>query len=239
MCAMQHSYGITGTKNTAREPAGPSKRRRFILRMLPSLLILLALVFSTVCFAADMPIGQVTSARGMAAIKRPGAGKDLPAARGADFFVGDIIETAPGASAQVTFTDGSFVNLAPASSIRVNQYAFDETRNRRTVRSRVISGTVRFVAHGPAGPGSLLFVECGRAEITAWSPADFAVIASPGAAEVAILRGGAGVKNTSPLIVGTVSLGVSQRTMVRGNTPPSQPDIITAAERKRYTIMVR
>ncbi len=207
--------------------------------MLPPLLVLVALVFSTACPAADLPIGQVTSVRGSATIKRPGTGKDLPAVRSADIFVGDVLEIAPDASAQVAFSDGSFVNLAPASSIRVNQYAFDETQNRRTVRVRVIRGTVRFVAHRPMGPGSLLFVECGSAVITAWSLADFAVIASPRSAEVAVLSGGVGVKNSSPLIVGDVSLGVSQRTMVREKTPPAQPDIITAAERKRYMIIVR
>lgn len=236
---MGRLYGFTGMKNTANAPAGPARFRRLSLTMLPSLLVLFALVFSPVCSAADAPIGAVTNIRGMATIKRPGAGKDLPAARGAEIFVGDVLETMPGALAQLTFIDGLFVNLAPAASIRVNQYAFDETRNRRTVRSRVISGMVRFVAHRPAGPGSLLFVECGSAEITARSAADFAVTASPGAAEVAILRGGAGVRNTSTLIVGNVSLGMSQRTVVREKAPPSQPDIITAADRKRYTIMVR
>ena len=202
-------------------------------------IVFLVLLLAAECPAGNAPIAQITNVHGTVTINRPGLGRPIAAEQGSDVRVGDEVGTSEGASAQITFSDGSFMNLAQASSIRVNQYAFDETQNRRTVRSRVISGTVRFVAHRPMGPGSLLFVECGSAEITAWSLADFAVIVSPETAEVVVLRGGVGVKNTSPLIVGDVSLGVSQRTVVRGKTPPAQPDIISPAERKQYMIIVR
>jgi len=201
-------------------------------------IVFLVLLLAAECPAGDVSIAQITKIHGKVMINRSGLSQAIAAEKGSEIQVGDEVVTSEGASAQVAFSDETFINLAPISSIRVNQYSFDSLENRRTARVRVITGTARFVAFRPRAD-SLLYVESGSAAVRASSRVDFTLSLARKDATVAALDGNVRVKNVSALVVGTVSLGVNQRTVVREKQPPSQPGVITPIERKQYAIIVR
>lgn len=64
--------------------------------------------------------------------------------------------------------------------------------------------------------------------------ADFIAALSPAETEVAVLDGTVSVKNISYTIVGSVKLGMNQKTVVKEKIPPSKPAPITPAQRKSY-----
>jgi hypothetical protein len=196
-----------------------------------SLLIILCPPFAS---SAEPAIGTVTALRGSALIKRPGAGDPFPAVVGTAFLAGDVIEARSDSAVQVSLTDESFMNVAAGSAIRVNQYSFDPTSNRRTTIIRVLEGRVRFVVFRLRSDGSSFRVEADKALVTAGGLADFLVIASLGQAEIAVLASSLNVRNSLPYVVGNVNVGVNQRTIVKEKSPPTVPETITPKERKEY-----
>lgn len=193
--------------------------------------VLLTFICPPVVQSAEPDIGTLTALRGMAVIKRPGAGSPLQAAKGMPVRVADIVEAGPGSAAQVSLSDESFMNLAPGASVRVNQYSFDALRDRRTAIVRVLNGKVRFVIFRPRKAGSFR-VEAGNALVTAGGLGDLVIEVSPGRAEIAVLEHGLSVMNSLSYVVGNVNLGANQRTLVKDKEPPAVPKVITTEERK-------
>lgn len=86
------------------------------------LLAMALVVFPTTgyCVAtgrADFVIGEVTAIAS--------DGTQRPLAKGATINVGDAINTAAGARAQIRFSDGGFVSLQPGSQFRVDEYQYE------------------------------------------------------------------------------------------------------------------
>ena len=193
---------------------------------------LLTFICPPVVLSVEPAIGTVTALRGTAFIKRPGAGDPLPARAGMPFHVGDVVETGSGSAVQLSLTDESFMNLAPGASVRVNQYSFDPATERRTMVIRVLDGKVRFVVFRPRQGGSLFRIEAGNAIVTAGGLGDLVVQVSRGQADIAVLNYGLSVKNVQSFVIGTVNVGVNQRTVVKEKEPPTVPRVISPQERK-------
>jgi ferric-dicitrate binding protein FerR (iron transport regulator) len=134
----------------------------------------------------------------------------------------------------MTLTDDSFMNLGPGSAVRVNQYSFDATTDRRTAVIRVIQGKTRIVIYKLRSRGSSFRVETGCALVTAGGFADLVVLAAPGRTDVAVLDQGIVVRNSLPYVIGDVRVGVNQRTIVKEKSPPTAPEVITPRERKDW-----
>ncbi len=171
-------------------------------------------------------------------IKRPGSDQ-VAARRGDAVAVGDDIRTGRDSAAQVTFSDDSFVNLFPQSALRVNQYSFEAEENRRTARIRVLGGRARFVLYKIRSSRSVFCVQTDSTTVISGLLGDFGVMTAPSETEVAVLAQSVRVRNSSDLVVGEMSLGVNQKTVIREKTPPAAPGILTPAERKKYLKNVR
>lgn len=86
------------------------------------LVIVAALLLPSGVFAAG-EAGIVLFATGsVTATGADGVSRELT--RRSPVFAGDLLRTAPGARAQVKFTDGSIVALKPASALRIDDYTF-------------------------------------------------------------------------------------------------------------------
>lgn len=194
--------------------------------------LLLNILCSSIVLSAEPAVGTVTALRGTAAIKRPGTGDPLPVRVGMDFRVGDVVEARSDSAVQLSLTDESFMNVAAGSSVRVNQYSFDPAVNRRTTVIRVLAGRVRFVVFRLRRDGSSFRVESDNALVTVGGLADFIVRAEPGRSEVAVFESSLSVRNALAYVIGSVNVGVNQRTIVREKLPPAMPEIITSKERK-------
>jgi ferric-dicitrate binding protein FerR (iron transport regulator) len=184
-------------------------------------------------------IGHITNIHGAVTIKRLGVEKPVAAIRGAEFSIGDVLATGPGSSAQVTFSDESFADLAPGSSLRVNQYSFDPIEKRRVALVRVLTGQTRFIAYKPLSSDSALRVETEHALVSTGIVADFVVAVHDQETEVAVLANGVNVRHAAPFIIGEVNLGVNQRTIVKEKSPPAQLTVITPEQRKTYLMVFR
>jgi len=195
---------------------------------------LVVLSFPPIVLSAEPDIGSITAARGSVILKRPGAEGPITVKAGVAFKVGDVVEAGENSTVQLTLTDDSFMNLAPNAAVRVNQYSFDHSSNRRTTIIRVIEGKTRFVIYKLRSPGSSFRVEAGNTLVTTGGFADFVVLALPGRSEVVALESSLNVRNTLPYVVGNVNVGVNQRTIIREKASPIVPVIIAPQERKEW-----
>jgi hypothetical protein len=208
-------------------------------RIIPVFLIITVHLFIGAAHASPEAVATVSSIHGTVSIKKPGREKAVSASRGEDISVGDDIVTGTGSAVQVTFSDGSFANLFERSSLRVNQYAFDPDSSRRTALIRVMNGRARFVVPRPGGKGSRFIVETETATITPSMVNDFGVQVGDAETEVVALSSSVVVKNIKTFVVGQVSLGINQKTIIPVNRTPSQPEILSPGERKAYTRDIR
>ena len=199
-----------------------------------ALAVLVVLPYPPAAFSVEPDIGSITGVRGSVVLKRPGSADPLTVKERVAFKVGDVIETDAKASAQMTLTDDSFVNLGPASSVRVSQYAFDPATDRRTAIVRVIEGKSRFVIYRLRSQESSFRVETDTARLMIGGVADFVVLASQGRTNVAVLDHGLIVRNSIPYVVGDVRIGVNQMAIVQEKSPPTAPVVITQQERKAW-----
>jgi len=205
----------------------------FNLCLSPLLISCVSLLLISDGLAADLSIGRITDLRGTVTIRRPGVEKPDLAVRGTVFSAGDVLETGAYSFAQATFQDDFFVQLAPDSSIRVNQYSYDEKEQRRTAMIREFRGLARFVAYKSIR-NSRLRVETAQALTTTGPFADFVIGVSSCETEVAVLDRSVTLRNASALIIGELNLGVNQRAVVKEKAPPGAPELITPGQRKIY-----
>jgi len=89
--------------------------------------LLLMLCWAAQGFAA--PAGKITKLQGRVDITSPGTSA-RSANTGDSILVGDIIRTKSNAKAEIEFSDGSIIRLAPGSRVEINEYMMDKKQNR-------------------------------------------------------------------------------------------------------------
>jgi len=201
--------------------------------------VLLAGSFSSDCMAAAEPIGYITHIQGPVMVKKMGAENPAQGVQGDALFAGDVLQTGPKALAQLTFSDDTFINLAEDTSLRVNQYAYEENGNRRTCFVKVLQGIARVIIRKQRSPDSLFLVESACARIAMNSLVDVALTVSPAATQVIVLQGSVSVRSTAALVVEEVAVGADQMTSITEKQPPTAPVLITPDKRKNVAIKMR
>src|SRR5207253_2987840 len=89
------------------------------------------------------PVAKLLSLSGSVTVVRAGAALPAPAA-GPALYQGDIIETAPGASAELLFLDGSTFHLQTNSRLVVDQFPSADSAPAELARLRIARGAVGF-----------------------------------------------------------------------------------------------
>lgn len=195
--------------------------------------VLLMLWVSASAGATVADIGKVTVLRGHATVRRPGQETGTSAVKGSSVRVGDVLATGPDGLCQFALTDDSFITLAGESAVRVNQYSFDASSDRRTAVIQLLAGKARFVIFRSRTGGSRFRVETETAAIDPNMTADFVVTVKADDTVVAVLEQGLRIRNRSTLYVGEVRLSGDQRTSVSRGKPPLRPDFYSHGERKK------
>ena len=201
-------------------------------RVLVIVLYFLAQVLPVIASAREQDIGAVTARHGDAHLKRPGVDRTISAGIGLLFRVGDVIRTGSIGSCQLALTDESFITLGSSTAVRVNQYSFDEDRNRRTAVVQIIEGTARIVILRPRSAGSRFRVETEIAAIDPDQLVDLVIMATPDNTTVKVLRRSLRVRNRSALYVGEYRIGENQKTTVLKSKAPCSPEALTREERR-------
>jgi len=184
-------------------------------------------------FAADDRAGIVTKVRGQITARKTGEDKASTLRAGDAIVVGQIIQAAKGAAAQLVLTDDSVIHMLPGTTLQISQYTFSSGENRRSAVIKVIDGSARFVVYKRRSDDSRFAVTSDHASIFAWV-SDFFVTVSGNETEVANVGPSLGVKNISQFTVGRVQLGTNQRSFIANKKPPSQPSTITPEQRRKY-----
>lgn len=178
-------------------------------------------------------VGRLTVIDGSVTVSKTGVEKSFPVRVGDKIFVGDVMKTGKDSRAQIVLAADFSVNMSAGTALRINQYAFETKKNRRTAIVKVLEGRARFVVFGERNNESSFRVETAHAAINA-RIADFVAVVSPGETTIAVLDGGVNVKNVSYLTVGEVGLGTNQKTVVKEGISPSEPSSITSQQRRSY-----
>ena len=183
---------------------------------------------------ADESAGTMTRVQGQVTARMPGWENVATVKAGDNLAVGAILETSKNSKAQMIFTDGAFIIVLPETALRVNQYSYTLEDKRSSAIIQVLNGRARFVVFDKMrGSGSRFIVETQQASIGA-GIADFFVNVSQGETEIAVIGSSLSVRNISSLVVGNVSLGTNQKTVIKEKKPPSQPSTLPAEQRRKY-----
>lgn len=181
--------------------------------------------------AAGEPAGAFVVVEGEVVVIKPGFDNAVPARTGDPVLVGEILKAGAGGKAKILLADESLLLIHPRSTLRLNQYAFDPAGSRRTARIQLLEGRGRFIVGRQRFQKSLFSVETAHAAIGA-GPADFTLEVAAEESSVAVIDGSVSAKNISNLIVGTANVQTNQRVVITGKSPPTQPEAITAGQRR-------
>ena len=101
-------------------------------------ILVFLMVFLTPSLSMGKPVATLTFVRGEVDLLKPGEVRARPVKKGDALNVGDIIRTKSRSRAQVTFIDGSKVNIAQKSRIEIKEFSFDDEKKKRATCKRYI-----------------------------------------------------------------------------------------------------
>lgn len=202
--------------------------KRFLLFFL-----FVAMVPESSLYAEVPAAGIITRVRGQVTARKTGDETVTALKAGDRITVGHIVASARDSAAQLVFTDDSFVNVLPETTIYVKQYDYSPDTGRRTAVIKVSDGCARFVLYKIRSRESRFTVETGHALVSA-GISDFFVSAAASQTEIVNIGQTLSVKNVFNLAVGVVQLGTNQKTLVKEKTPPSQPATVPPEQRRKY-----
>ncbi|MDH4227837.1 MAG: FecR family protein [Deltaproteobacteria bacterium] len=189
-------------------------------------------------------VGKVTSVSGKADIvKNSGAESSTPLRRGTLVYEKDIIRTASGAKAEVTFNDGSVISVAPESKIEVSQYVFgaDNTTRKKGV-VKVYRGKMRSIVSTSKGLLSLAKLSSGDSTFETRTPVAIAGVKGTDYVTSYGLNGAAFFVNNGTVVVTNpnfpdkvIVLGAGKVTyVVSEKTPPSKAKDASSSENAAF-----
>lgn len=183
-------------------------------------------------FSMAEVVAELTFMRGNVDVLKVGEDRAALLSLGDGLNTGDIVRTKSKSRAQLTFTDGTKLNIAQKSRIEIKEFNLDTGQNKRTVLLRSFRGKVRaIVPEKFAGEGSRFEVETPTAVAIVRGTDWLNIIrALPLSTEEMVLKGKVGVRNVKPGISGEVVLGPMMGTSVSAKRPPTAPRRVTLKE---------
>lgn len=183
-------------------------------------------------FSMAEVVAELTFIRGNVDVLKLGDERAVLLSLGGLLNTGDIVRTKSKSRAQVTFTDGTKLNIAQKSRIEIKEFDLDTDQNKRTVLLRSFRGKVRAIVPDEfAGEGSRFEVETPTA-VAIVRGTDWLNIINPLplSTEEMVLKGRVAVRNVKPSIAGEVIVGPMMGTSVHVNRPPTAPRRVTLKE---------
>lgn len=147
-------------------------------------------------------------------------------------FAKDIVRTKPDSKVKVLLRDESIMTLAENSQMEFSEFLLDPQKNqRRTVVSLAV-GKLRVLTTALFGAGSSTEVRTANTVAGVRGTTFVVIFIPPSTTEVLGLDGVVSVRHVNPAIPQIEPLQQNFRTLVIGNTAPSQAAVIPAAERQ-------
>ncbi len=125
-----------------------------------SFLIVLSLLMAVPAISLAAKAGEVTYTKGRVDVKKPGVFRAVPLRKGDSIEVGDIIRTKSNSKAEITYIDGSKINMAERTRLQVKEFKYQPKRSFRSSIFKTFRGMIRvFAAKFEARKGSRFEVE--------------------------------------------------------------------------------
>jgi hypothetical protein len=208
------------------------------LKIISSLLLLFLLVIPSVALA-QAAVGKFTYVEGRVDVLRPPATQAVPVKMGDAVFVGDIIRAKSNSKAEITFSEGNIVRVAPGTRVEISEYMFEETKGKGILK--LSRGKVQAIIPENIAKRIAAFGEANRFEIhtpTAIAGArgcNFIVFFQRNWSGVLVIDGTVQAYNPEfPDVVQTVTAGNISIIPQDQPAQPSRP--ATDAEMKGYVI---
>jgi hypothetical protein len=199
--------------------------------------ILLFLIFFPSLALAQTSVGKFTFVQGRVDVLRPPASRAMPVKMGDAVFVGDIIRAKSKSRAEITFTDGNIVRVAPNTRVEISEYMFEETKGKGILK--LSRGKVQAIIQEKIAKRIATFGEANRFEIhtpTAIAGArgcNFIVSFQRNSSSVFVIEGAVFTYSLKfPDIVATVNTGYIATIPFDQPVQPARP--ATDAEKKMY-----
>jgi hypothetical protein len=199
--------------------------------------ILLFLIFLPSLALAQTSVGKFTFVQGRVDVLRSPASRAVPVKMGDAVFVGDIIRAKSASKAEITFTDGNIVRVAPNTRVEISEYMFDEAKGKGILN--LSRGKVQAIIQEKIAKRIATFGEANRFEIhtpTAIAGArgcNFIVSFQRNSSSVFVIEGAVFTYNPKfPDMVVTVNTGYITTIPFDQPVQPARP--ATDAEKKMY-----
>jgi hypothetical protein len=170
-------------------------------------------------FSAGHLLAELPIVRGVVEIKIQGKEELQRVERGIELRIGSEVITADNSLAQLELPGNAFVNIGEDSRLRINHYSFNSDTYKRKIILRQLSGALRYIVPGSTSEGSSLMVETDSAVVSARA-ADFLLKVFDDKTELFVIDGLVSIKNSSPLVVGELTLKAFQSTVVASGEAP-------------------
>lgn len=197
--------------------------------------VTLFLMGLTPAISQGKPVATLTFARGNVDILKKGEKRAIPAKKGDKLNVGDIVRTKSQSRAQISFIDGSKVNMAQKSRVEIKQFSYKPEKKERKSLLRTFRGKIRaLIPKFFLGDNSKFEVETPTAVAAVRGTDFFSVIKKlPLESEVFVVKGKVAVKSLDPSIVEEILLTPGKASKVSKGRPPLKARPFTKKEIRR------
>jgi len=202
------------------------KNTPYARSILTSLVVVALVTLFAPGLAGADAIAELTFVKGSVDRLRVGEERAGPAKKGDGLDVGDIIRTKSESRAQITFTDGSRINLAQNSRVRIKVFSYEAKSKKRKSMLQIFRGKLRAMeSRFFGGSDSTFEVETPTAVAAVRGTDFFAVVnAFPLSSDTIVLDGSVGARNVMEEVEGEVLLGQGEAATVGyGKTPERRP----------------
>ena len=211
-----------------------------MIRQSQYLISLSIMVFFIITLTPALSSGEVvatlTFVRGEVDVLQKGEKRALPVKKGAKLNVGDIVRTKSRSRAQVSFIDGSKVNMAQKSRVEIKAFSYNKEKNERKSILRTFRGKLRaLIPKFFLDDNSKFEIETPTAVAAVRGTDFFSIVKKmPLESEVLVVKGKVAVRNIDPSVMGEIFLTPGKSSKIGKGRPPLKPRIFTKKEIRRH-----
>lgn len=184
--------------------------------------ITIFLITLTPALSLGKSVATLTFVRGNVDLLKKGEKRAVPVKKGDRLDVGDIVRTKSQSRAQISFVDGSKVNMAQNSRVEIKEFSYKPEKKERKSLLRAFRGKIRaLIPKFFLGDDSKFEVETPTAVAAVRGTDFFSVIKKlPLESEVLVIKGKVAVKNIDPSVMEEILLTPGKASKIGKGRPP-------------------
>lgn len=213
---------------------------KIMIRQSQNIIVLFIVALFMITLTPALSRGEVvatlTFVRGKVDVLEKGEVRALPVKKGAKLNVGDIVRTKSRSRAQISFVDGSKVNMAQKSRVEIKAFSYNKEKKERKSILRTFRGKLRaLIPKFFLGDNSKFEIETPTAVAAVRGTDFFSIVKKmPLESEIMVVKGKVLVRNIDKSIVEEILLTPGKASKVGKGRPPLKARIFTKKEIRRH-----